>query len=136
MSDLSWLNPTPHTIACTAPRPLSPVATQHSLPSGRYPLLGPDFHRLDRTSLQLAHSFDHLLGAGKQYPRDHDAESFRRPEIDHKLEFRRCLHRKIRRLGAAENAAHVLRCAPELIYGMHAVRHEAPRLGKVPIGVN
>jgi hypothetical protein len=26
------------------------VATQHSLPSGRYSLLGPDFHRQDRTS--------------------------------------------------------------------------------------
>src|ERR1700741_5306575 len=55
MSDLSWLNPTPHAIAVYASRPLSPVATQHSLPSGRYPLLGPDFHRLDRTSLRLAH---------------------------------------------------------------------------------
>src|SRR6478672_1651355 len=81
-------------------------------------------------------SLDHLLGTGKQYPRDHDAESFRRLEIDHKLEFRRCLHRKIRRLGAAENAAHVLRCAPKLVYGMHAIRHEAPRLGKVTIWVN
>src|SRR6266487_2976100 len=50
MSDLSWLNPTPHAIAVYASRALSPVATQHSLPSGRYPLLGPDFHRLDRTS--------------------------------------------------------------------------------------
>jgi hypothetical protein len=29
--------------------------------AGRYPLLGPDFHRLDRTSLRLAHSLDHLL---------------------------------------------------------------------------
>src|SRR4029078_1523358 len=48
MSDLSWLNPTPHAIAVYASRPLSPVATQHSLPSGRYSLLGPDFHRLDR----------------------------------------------------------------------------------------
>src|SRR5262245_50113715 len=48
MSDLSWLNPTPHAIAVYGP--LSPVATQHSLPSGRYSLLGPDFHRLDRTS--------------------------------------------------------------------------------------
>jgi hypothetical protein len=26
------------------------LTTQHSLPSGRYSLLGPDFHRLDRTS--------------------------------------------------------------------------------------
>src|SRR6516165_3338139 len=66
MSDFSWLNPTPHAIAVYASRPLSPVATQHSLPSGRYPLLGPDFHRLDRTSLRLAHSFDHLVGAGEQ----------------------------------------------------------------------
>ena len=50
MSDLSWLNPTPHAIAVYASQPLSPVVTQHSLPSGRYSLLGPDFHRLDRTS--------------------------------------------------------------------------------------
>src|ERR1700687_1008389 len=48
--DLSWLNPTPHAIAVYASQPLSPVATQHSLPSGRYSLLGPDFHRQDRTS--------------------------------------------------------------------------------------
>src|SRR5207342_1104950 len=50
MYDLSWLNPTPRAIAVYASQPLSPVATQHSLPSGRYSLLGPDFHRLDRTS--------------------------------------------------------------------------------------
>src|SRR4249919_211018 len=50
MYDLSWLNPTPHAIAVYASQPLSPVATQHSLPSGRYSLLGPDFHRLDRAS--------------------------------------------------------------------------------------
>src|SRR4029453_10264599 len=56
MSDLSRLNPTPHAIAVYASQPLSPVATQHSLPSGRCPLLGPDFHRLDRTSLPGARS--------------------------------------------------------------------------------
>src|SRR5947199_3540332 len=50
MSDLSRLNPTPHAIAVYASQPPSPVATQHSLPSGRYSLLGPDLHRLDRTS--------------------------------------------------------------------------------------
>src|SRR5262245_14180835 len=66
MSDLSGLNPTPHAIAVYASQPLSPVATQHSLPSRRYPLLGPDFHRLDRTSLRLAHLFDHLVGAVEQ----------------------------------------------------------------------
>jgi hypothetical protein len=50
MSDLSRLNPTPHAIAVYASQPLSPAATQHSLPSGCYPLPEPDFHRLDRTS--------------------------------------------------------------------------------------
>src|SRR6266568_2152426 len=40
ISDLSWLNPTPHAIAVYASQPLLPVATQHSLPSGRYPYLG------------------------------------------------------------------------------------------------
>ena len=48
-------------MAVYASRPLSPGATQHSLPSGRYSLLGPVFHRLDRTSLRLAHSFNHLI---------------------------------------------------------------------------
>src|SRR5215475_6037903 len=83
MSDLSWLNPTPHAIAVYASRPLSPVATQHSLPSGRYPLLGPDFHRLDRTSLRLAHSLDHLIGALLEKPRD--VQRFRRLEIENQF---------------------------------------------------
>src|SRR5467141_3108610 len=60
MSDLSWLNPTPHAIAVYASRPPSPVATQHSLPSGRYSLLGPDFHRLDRTSFTWRTHSHHL----------------------------------------------------------------------------
>ena len=46
MYDLSWLNHTPHATAVYASQPLSPAATQHSLPSGRYSLLGPDLHRL------------------------------------------------------------------------------------------
>ena len=50
-------------------------ATQHSLPSERYPLLGPVFHRLDRTSLPGA-SFDHLVGAGEQRLRGGDARPF------------------------------------------------------------
>src|ERR1700680_3942935 len=49
--DPGELSSDPCAIALYASRPLSPGATQHSLPSGRYPLLGPVFHRLDRTSL-------------------------------------------------------------------------------------
>jgi len=43
-----------------ASQPLSPLATQHSLPSGRYSLLGPDFHRLDRTSFAWRTHSGHL----------------------------------------------------------------------------
>src|SRR6201981_4182490 len=85
--DLSRLNPTPHAIAVYASSPRAPVATQHSLPSGRYPLLGPDFHRPDRTSLRLAHSFDHLVGAHQERLGDRDPERLRGSKIDKKIQF-------------------------------------------------
>jgi hypothetical protein len=51
---ISWLNPTPRTIAVYALPRSSPSPTQHSLPGGRCSLPGPDLHRLDRASF-LAH---------------------------------------------------------------------------------
>src|ERR1700704_404373 len=99
MYDLSWLNPTPHAIAVYASQPLSPVATQHSLPSGRYPLLGPDFHRLDRTSLRLAHSFNHLVSLGKQSRRDRKFKQLGGLQVDEELELCRLLDREIARPG-------------------------------------
>src|SRR6516162_1998246 len=107
MSDLSGLNPTPHAIAVYASSPLSPVATQHSLPSGRYSLLGPDFHRLDRTSLRLAHSFDHLVGNSEQRVRNGSAECPGSVEVDDEFEFGRLLDRHVGRLLAFEDAANI-----------------------------
>ena len=44
ISRISWLNPTPQTITVYASPWSSPSTTQHSLPGGRYPFPGPDFH--------------------------------------------------------------------------------------------
>ena len=93
--NLSRLNPTPHAIAVYASQPLSPVTTQHSLPSGRYALLGPDFHRLDRTSLRLAHSFNHLVGRGKHTRRYFQAACFGSLDVEHGFVFRRSPHREV-----------------------------------------
>jgi hypothetical protein len=49
-SRISWLNPTPHSIAVYASPWSSPSTPQHSLPGGRYSLPGLDLHRLDRAS--------------------------------------------------------------------------------------
>src|SRR5262245_27117294 len=119
MSDLSWLNPTPHAIAVYASRPLSPVAAQHSLPSGRYSLLGPDFHRLDRTSLRLAHSFDHLVGAADKRRRDREAERSGSLEIDDQLDLGGLLHGQVSRLFTLENAAY--RFVNRLVYSTTAI---------------
>ena len=96
MYDLSWLNPTPHAIAVYASRPASPVAMQHSLPSGRYSLLGPDFHRQDRTSLRLAHLFDHFVGAPLELQGHIEAARIGGLEVDGQLEFGRHLEREDR----------------------------------------
>src|SRR5262245_17534190 len=121
MSDLSWLNPTPHAIAVYASRPLSPVATQHSLPSGRYSLLGPDFHRLDRTSLRLAHSLDHLVGEQKERFRDREPKCFRCLEVDSQVELGRLLHGQVGGPSALQNLVHVAGRASEQIVLARAV---------------
>src|SRR6516225_4808405 len=69
MSNLSWLNPTPRAIAVYASQPLSPVATQHSLPSRTLPFtwarVGSDEQRVYALLLQgHKRCIDFTIGAG------------------------------------------------------------------------
>src|SRR5437762_10031327 len=55
MSDLTRLNPTPQAIAVYASQPLSPVATQHSLPSRTLPFTWAGLSLAGSHQLCLAH---------------------------------------------------------------------------------
>src|SRR4051794_32826789 len=107
MSDLSWLNPTPHAIAVYASQPPSPVATQHSLPSGRYSLTWAGLPPAGSHQLCLAHSFDHLVGAQQERCRHLNAERLGGLEIDRQLGLCGLLDWQVRRLVTLENAAGV-----------------------------
>src|SRR5438093_10356001 len=125
MSDLSWLNPTPHTIAVYASSPLSPAATQHSLPSGRYPLLGPDFHRLDRTSLRLAHSLEHLVGAAEYRNGHADIERLGSLEVDVQFDFGCLLNRQLGWLVTFQNPTNIDSDEAMSLRNARSVTHQA-----------
>ena len=55
----------------------------------------------------VGNSLDDLIGGNEKPRRNCQTERFRGTEVDHQLEFRRCLHRKLGRLFAIEHAAGV-----------------------------
>src|ERR1700692_358574 len=100
MSDLTWLNPTPHATAVYAS--CSALLPPHATLASRRPattLPGPDLHRLIAPALAGAfHSFDHLVGTREDGRRDVEAERLSGGYVD-EIELCRLLDRKIGRLG-------------------------------------
>src|SRR5215813_11645376 len=127
MSDLSWLNPTPHAIAVYASCSASPPP--HATLASRRPataLPGPDFAPADRASFAWRlPSFDHLVGGHEQLVWNLEAQRLGGLEVDHKFILGRCLHREVARLFALENAIYIPRRPPKQIDQIDPVRHQA-----------
>src|SRR5437763_12828841 len=132
MSDLTRLNPTPHAIAVYASQPLSPVATQHSLPSRTLPFTWAGLSPAGSHQLCLAHSLDHLVGERKKAIRHGKVERFRGPHVDDELEVGGLDHRQVGRLLAFQDASDVHADLMIAAVQVRAVAHQAGRLGKFP----
>src|SRR3974390_2493882 len=86
MSNLSWLNPTPHATAVYAS--CSALLPPHATLASRRPataLPGLDFHQLIAPALAGAFSFDDLVGARKHCSRYVQANRLGSLEIDHQF---------------------------------------------------
>src|SRR5438034_4458865 len=131
MSDLSWLNPTPHAIAVYASQPLSPVATQHSLPSRTLPFTWAGLSPAGSHQLCLAHSLDHLVGEQLHRVRHFEADGSGRLEIDDELELAGLQHRQVGGLGALEDVRGVSADLMKHGRNVGAITHQQASFGQV-----
>src|SRR5215475_10822168 len=110
MSDLSWLNPTPHATAVYAS--CSALLPPHATLASRRPataLPGPDLHRLIAPALAGAFSFDHLVGEAAQRQRYGEPKRLSGLEIDDQRVSVGPLNRQVARFRSLENAIDVPR---------------------------
>src|SRR6516162_5605256 len=126
MSNLSWLNPTPHATAVYAS--CSALLPPHATLASRRPataLPGPDLHRLIAPALAGAFSFNHLIGDGEQGGRHLDPEDACRLHIDDELKLGRPHYRQVGGLFALEDAPGINAGLTNLVQKVWAVAHQS-----------
>src|SRR5207245_2404882 len=80
--------------------------------------------------------FDHLVRPEQHRLRNRHADLLCRFQIDHQLELRRLLYRKVCGFGALENFIHIGGGAAEQLYAARPIGHEATRLYKLLFAVH
>src|SRR5262249_50579429 len=136
MSDLSWLNS--HTPCNRCVRFATTVASGHATLATKRTLLltWAGLPPAGSHQLCLAHSFDHLVGAGEQAIRHGEAERPRRLEVDDQHELARLHDRQLRGLGTLEDATGIDAQLTVLIRKARSVAHQTADFGKGPIRID
>src|SRR5262249_23563614 len=136
MSDLSWLNPTPHAIAVYASQPTSPLTTQTLATKRTLLLTWAGLPPAGSHQLCLAHSFNHLVGAQQERLWNREAKRFGGREIDDEIELGRLLHRQVARLGPAQNLVDIVAGAAKQVGNVWSVGNQTTRFDELPVAVH